>query len=1087
MINVALVEDDCPNFRLFNPGKGLKCTVPGAGQTMYSALSKGIAWFLERRSPRAFVGRVLVSFFAFLCAAGFLGNAVPNAVAYPDKGRVSSTTTSSVLQGYVTDQNDDPVSGAIVALVNAETGLSRSTRSDDNGFYQYAAVPVGSYKITVERIGFQSQTVETVLVEIGRTTTVDFQLRIGELTERVTVTPDSNLVELSTVAVGQVINQRTVQEIPLNGRYFIDLALLVPGSVTPPQSGAFSPPTRGGGGLALNTAGNREDSINFQINGVTLNDQVNNTITFNPPVTSVREFKIDNSTFSAEYGRSSGAIVNVATRSGTREFHGELYEFLRNDAFDARNFFNFTSSEPPPFKRNQFGFALSGPLVLPRFGEGGPALWNGKKGTFFFFNYEGLRQRQSVDLNTLVLSETQRASITDPVIRNLLTLIPRSNFTDSAGSPRFVGSTAAVADSDVFSIDISHKFSDSDLIHGFYVYQDGARSEPTLQGSTLPGFGDIRAGIRQLFTLNETHIFNEDVINTARFGFNHISFLGTAFAKLNPREYGISNGVDQPIGLPQINVPGGFNFGGPARVPQGRDDTTLVFADTVNYLKGRHSLKFGGEYRLFQNNNSLLDTGLINFPTVAAFLTGNANSFSITLGELTNEIRQHTVGLFVQDSFRLRPNLTLDLGFRYDIHTVPTEKDDRFIVFDPHTASLLRVGRHIEQPYRSDFDNFQPRVGFAWDPFGKGKTSLRGAYAIMVEQATTNVVANTSVNPPLANPLSFTGPIRLDNAINVARAAGLAPISVSHDFEASEVQTWNLNVQHEIIRDLAVMVGYFGSKGTHLRYARNINQPVNGVRPYLRLSPTSPELPDVALGNITQVESGGNSSYNALWASLNKRFSSGLQIDASYTWSKSLDYNSLSSPPQIITFQNSYDIRNDRGISDFDARHRFVLTAIYELPFKGNRFVEGWQIGVIAQSQTGNPVNIVTSSSTLNGVANTVRPDVAGAIVKVGKVERWFDISSFTAVSRFGNLGRNVVIGPAFHNIDMSVLKNLPINERFRLQLRAEAFDLLNAANFGQPGRVVGSATFGRITNTRFPTGDSGSSRQLQFAIKFFF
>jgi hypothetical protein len=294
-------------------------------------------------------------------------------------------------------------------------------------------------------------------------------------------------------------------------------------------------------------------------------------------------------------------------------------------------------------------------------------------------------------------------------------------------------------------------------------------------------------------------------------------------------------------------------------------------------------------------------------------------------------------------------------------------------------------------------------------------------------------------------------------------------------------------LQREIKRDLVFMLGYFGSKGTNLRLSRNINQPVNGVRPYARLSSSSPILPGGSLGNITQVEGTGNSSYNALWVSASKRFASRWQVSASYTWSKSIDYNSLSAPPTVVTVQDSYNLRGDRGLSDFDARHRLVLYGIYELPFKGNQLLEGWQIAAIVQMQTGNPVNIITTNPTVNGVANTLRPDVTGPVNITGSVDRWFDTSPFVAVNRFGSLGRNVIIGPGFNNADFSVLKDTKLSERLRLQFRAEIFDVFNHPSFGQPGRVVGTPAFGRITNTRFPTGDSGSSRQIQFAIKALF
>jgi hypothetical protein len=304
---------------------------------------------------------------------------------------------------------------------------------------------------------------------------------------------------------------------------------------------------------------------------------------------------------------------------------------------------------------------------------------------------------------------------------------------------------------------------------------------------------------------------------------------------------------------------------------------------------------------------------------------------------------------------------------------------------------------------------------------------------------------------------------------------------VDHDFDNAYMQSWNLNAQQDFSR-FVLMVGYIGSKGTHLITRRNLNQPVNGVRPYPALSLFSPILPGTPLGNITQVEGSGNSSYNALWVTATRRLTNNLQFEASYTWSKSLDCNSFSSGG-IVT-QDSYNLAGSRGLSDFDARHRFVVSAIYELPFRGNRLVEGWQFAAIVQSQSGNPVNIVTANSTVNGVAGTLRPDVSGPISTLGRVDAWFDTSVFAPVARFGSLGRNVVIGPTFNNTDFSITKNTKFGDTFRLQFRAEFFDIFNHANLGQPGNVVGSPAFGRITNTRFPTGESGSSRQIQFALR---
>jgi hypothetical protein len=1014
--------------------------------------------------------------------------------------------SNATLQGSVTDPSGSAVPNATITVRNTATGLERTVQTDSAGSYQIAALPPGSYRIEVQAQGFSPQILNNVTLEVSSNLVENIQLRVGNVTQEVNVTADAPVIETTTITVGQVINQKTVQEIPLNGRHFVDLGLLIAGSVTPPQNGFLTAPLRGQGSFAFNTAGNREDTVNFMINGINLNDQVQNQITFQPSINTVQEFKVDNSTFSAEYGRSSGAIVNIATRSGANQFHGEAFEFLRNEALDARNFFD---AKKPPFKRNQFGGALGGPILRDR--------------AFFFFSYEGLRQRQGLTLNGGVLSDEQRTQATDPVTKKLIEFIPRAN-TVINGVPRFLGSATAPVNIDQWTGDVSYNLSSNDRVHGYYAIQRDKRGEPNLQGNNIPGFGDTRKSRRQIFTLNETHTFGPNLVNEARFGFNRIFITFTPNAQLNPADLGINNGINEAIGLPQISVGViGLNFGGPSGFPQGRGDTTVVVSDTLNYLRSKHSFRFGGELRRFYNNNFSKNIGTFSFASPTEFLRGNANGFNVTLGDVSSSIATGALGFFAQDTWKVRNKLTLELGLRYDWFMTPSERYDRFVVFNQSSASLVRVGAGRDNLYQQNNRNFQPRFGFSWDPFGDGKTSIRGAYAILSDQPVTNLVTGTSANPPLATPLTFNGAIRFDNALAVARAAGLAPATVDPDFSNAYVQSWNLNVQREITPSVGVMVGYFGSKGTHLRISRNLNQFINGVRRFPTISASSQILPGATVGNITEVTSAGNSSYNALWVSANKRFTRGLQFNASYTLSKSIDYNSLNS--QGVVVQNSFDLRNDRGLSDFDARHRFVINWIYELPFKGSRLVEGWQISGITQWQTGNPITILAGNplaiagtniggatiASFTGVS-TIRPDLIGEVRKIGNVNQWFTntvcdprdpkgcpagtvfalpvaLVNGQSVFHFGSLGRNTITGPGFANTDFSLLKTTKLTEDVRVQFRAEIFDLFNHANFGQPGRVaqVGSSNFGVITNTRFPTGDSGSSRQVQFALKLIF
>lgn len=1010
--------------------------------------------------------------------------------------------TNATIRGAITDQSGAVLPGVAISVRNQQTGVERMTLSDEAGNYQVAALPVGVYQIEVMLPGMKPQNLSGLGLEVGQIVVHDFKLEVGAVTEEVNVTGEAAVVDTSTITVGEVVSQRVVQEIPLNGRHFLDLGMLAPGAVTPPANAGLGAPLRGQGFFSFNTAGNREDSVNFLVNGINLNDITNQQITFQPSINTVDEFKVLNSTFSAEYGRNSGAILNIATKSGTNQFHGEVFDYLRNDVFDARNFFDITK---PAFRRNQYGGTFGGPILKDR--------------TFFFFSYEGLTHRQAITLSSGVLTDAQRAAVTDPVVLKLLPLIPKAN----TGPSTFRGPAIAPVGNNQWTFDLNHRLTQNDTLHAYYVLQRDSRTEPTSGNTmTIPGFGDQRTGHRQIFTLSETHTFGTSTVNELRLGFNRLHFPIAPVAALNTADFGINNGINRPLALPLITVQGiNLVFGGPTTY-SGRAPTTATFADTLTILKGRHSLKLGGEFRPAWSHQWISTAGTFTFASANAFVTDTANAFTQTLGDTDTSILLRATGLFVQDGFKVRSNLTFDLGFRYDWIMPPKERYNRLIIFDPGTDSLLRVGQGLDNVYHQSAKNFQPRLGFAWDPSNSGRMSVRGGYAILTEQP-RDITAALAGNPPLNIPLSLPAgtTTSLSRALNDVQASGtIAPTSIDKNFDSSYMQSWNLNVQREVAGGLAVSIGYYGSKGTHLQVTRNANQLLNGVRPFARLSATSPISPNVGLTNITQRESVGTSDYNGLWLTANKRFARGLSFNSSYTFSKSIDISSrtnlgLTTTP--VPIQDAFNLRGSRGLSDFDARHRFVINTIYELPFKGSRLLQGWQLSGIVQDQSGNPLNILSGSSPTTNINNltgaaTVRPDLIGPVKMVRNVSQWFSNSvcdptdpancpagsafgipvSFVngvRVLHFGSLGRNALSGPGFNDVDFSILKNTTIRENIHTQFRAEMFDIFNHANFGNPNLIAtpGSTTFGVIQSTRFPTGESGSSRQVQFTLKVMF
>jgi hypothetical protein len=977
---------------------------------------------------------------------------------------LASAQTTSTLQGTIFDPSGAVVSGASVLVEHTATGTRRTIVTDVRGRYELAALATGAYRIEVRAPGLRGQILGSVILDGARTIVQDVHLTIGDVAEDVTVAAPISPIDRGSIAVGHAMTEQQVQSLPLNGRRFVDLGFLLPGSVTPTQGGYLTAPSRGDGFYAFNTAGNREDTVNVVVNGVSINEQFND-LPLQTSVTTIQELRVDNSTFSAQHGRNSGAIVNIVTRSGSNRLRGEAFEFFRHEDLDARNFFT-RGSDPGLFRRHQFGAGVGGPVV--------------RNQIFFFTTYEGQRQQQGLDINSLVLSDAERAAVQKPQVRELLRFIPPANAVDGRGTARFMGSTVTPFESDVASIDTTFTRGANRRLHGYYWHSRDVRAEPLLQGNTIPGFGDVRRRRRHVFTLNEMRVLSPGLVNEARVGFLRSTGLVSPSQRQNPAELGINVGVDEPLGLPQVSVAGGLNFGGPANFLMGRRGTTLSASDTLNYQRGRHSLRFGGDYRWYRNTSYVRDSGRINFPTVADFVAGVANAFSITLGNRPADVSQHMFGLFVQDQLGLRPDLTLELGLRSDWIMPASEGDGRFVVFEPDRAALVPGDTRAGGLYPLRM-HLQPRGGIVWDPSRRGSVVVRAAYGVYTNVSITNMLTGATANPPQVLPLSYAGPVGLDNAILLARNGGLSPSTVAPDFVNASTQSWNVNVQRQVRPALAVLIGYFGARSADLRLSRNVNQPIDGVRPYPSLSADSPFLPGATLGNITQIESSGKSSYRGLWISSRGRLSDGLQLTASYTLSRSADYNSLNT--QGVVLQNSYDLPADWGPSDYDARHRAAITAVYRLPFRGNTLVDGWQVSTVIQAQSGSPINVVTSSSALNGMANTVRPDVTGPIRTIGRIDQWFDTSVFAAANHFGNLPRNAVVGPRFDTTDVAIAKQTAI-KGMRLELRAEVFNLFNHTNFGQPGNVVGSPNFGVITNTRFPTGELGSSREIQFGAK---
>jgi hypothetical protein len=1023
------------------------------------------------------------------------------------------------------------VPNAKVTVHSLATGLDRVIETDGAGLYVAPSLQPGDYKVSVTAMGFSTDTVEKVTLDVDMQITANLKLSLASAGETVQVESAASQIEASTITVGQVIDRNTVQELPLNGRHFLDLTVLTPGGVVADTNGSLTSPSRGLGANSFLTAGNREDSVNFQINGINLNDISQNQLTFQPSISTTSEFKIDNSTFSAEYGRSDGSIVTVATRSGGNKFHGEAFDYFRNEALDARNYFNRSfnattgvalpgnTGDKAPLKRNNYGGSVGGPV------------W--RNHTFFYFSYEALRQHQGILQNSPVFTPAQLAGFTPGTPgAEIAALVPIANSGTS-----YVSFTPGPVQIDQYTGDVLQQFGGNDSLHAFYAFQKDVRTEPSLQGDTLPGWGDHRAAHRQIGTLQYVHIFNSDITNEARLGFNRIAIAFNPANLINPASVGLGDGLTGNVGIPQTTVSDvGFTIGGPSGFPQGRDTTTGVLSDTVTMLKGKHQIKWGGEFRRYLYYSFAGNIGTLTLST--ANLQASASPvFSIQPNIIDYRIYAGAGAGFIQDNYKAAPGLTLEYGLRFEWNGTPLEGENRISIFNPTSVTLTQAGTNgipANGAYKQNY-NVEPRLGFAYDLFQNQKTVVRGAYGYLVDQPVAGTVSVLTGNPPFTTAVSYSNsaaPIPLSNIYASAKAAsGFALGWVNPNFQNAYIEDFNFNVQQALPGGMVSSIGYYGSTGHHLLIYTNANQ-ASGVpgsaRPFNTLAANSPIDPGASIAsNIAERNSVGFSNYNALWVTLGKNFTHGLQFNMNYEWTKSMDINSLGSQGPGVALPDSNNPRENYGLSDFDVRNHYAGTAIYALPFKGNRLVSGYRLATIFQYQTGNPVNIVATSDGYNGNSGVIRPNLVGKITRLkqqvpGQTNVTLfanpgslayggnvcDITNYTSActleivgtqasatataapttyTGLGNIQRNYGTGPGYADLDLSGEKETKIFESLTFTLRADAFDILNHPNFGQPSGNVQSTAFGQITGTRFATSDGGSSRQLQLSGKFIF
>ena len=1082
---------------------------------------------------------------------------------------IFAQTESARLQGTVTDQSGAALPGATVTVTDIATNRVVTTQANESGEYSIPSLAPGRYRIEVTQSNFKT-TRQEVTLEIQQTAVINFQLEAGGVSEVVVVTSDAPLVDSASSALGEAITGRQIVELPLNGRNVLELARLVPG-VTQGVPGGFASGVGGNaetfrgrntGGAAISVNGQRTQANNFLLDGVDNNESLVNTIQIFPQADAVQEFRVQTSVAPAEFGRGGGGIVNAVIRSGANDFFGSAFTFIRNDNFDARPTF---SAQKPEFRRGQFGGTLGGPIILPRFGEGGPAILNGKNRAFFFVDYEGVRQflPLSRDIATVPTPEFRRGDfsalldparsglgsaiqLTDPltglpVPGNRLDLLPgnRLNPVGLAYLNAFPlpnrGGTGVLSNyestrvetlgQDSFDIRMDGSVSQRNQVFG-RVSWGRAIQETSSRLPALPaGFGSGSNFNRtRAFVLGATTVLTQNTVNELRLNASRINFgyQPPFFERSISAELGIPNANLDPLRGGGALI-GGFNSQleytgdfGLYTVPQ----NTYQIVDSISHTTGNHTFRLGGtilrrEVNLFRPNRGKGYFFLVG--------NGNADGIRITGFEqsdlLIGFVRNYQVGppfgtvgtrnwenaVFAQDDWRATRNLTLNLGLRYEYFTNPTEEYGRQANFDISTGRL-RIARNASDPLvNQDKNDFSPRIGFAYDFGGNGRTVLRGGYGLFYFLDRGGIDNQLAQNPPYSGFSQFnyengfritlsgrapnnsndsrlaTGPLPTGDVSNVDvnNPRDVSVLAILPDNKTANVHQFNLQLQQQLTDTTAASVAYVGTRGRNLSIYYNLNGTFVGRQPSQRPFPN--------LGSVTVRDDAGRSSYDSLQVQVERRFTRGLQYLLAYTFSNTKDNSSGAFDAQGL--QNVFDPASDYGLSNINFPHVFSFSTLYEVPFgRGRRFgsgiprgldflIGGWQINSILRLQSGQPFD-VRRDNVLVDVTGDPYDAPAGY---------YLNRAAFTPVpvvngapARIGNLERNSLRSPSFKQLNLGLAKNFLITERARVQFRTEAFNLTNTPQFTAPNTDYNNARdFGRLQNVLGFT-----NRQIQFGLR---